>query len=87
MACFTKDFDERFYLGSGLYLSCEEVDFLLSNFDKGKKIVYEPIVTVYHRVNHVLRRFLGLYERCFVYKTCEFAYLTRCADKGLTCEA
>ena len=47
-ACFTKDFDERFGLGSGLYLSCEEGDFLLSNFDKGKKIVYEPIVTVYH---------------------------------------
>lgn len=39
-------FDERFGLGSD-FVCGEEVDFLLNNF-KGLKILYKPIVTVYH---------------------------------------
>ena len=49
---FRKDenilFDELFGLG-GVYQSCEENDFLIRYLKAGKKILYAPIVTVYHK--------------------------------------
>lgn len=40
-------FDERFGLGS-TFICGEEIDFLVTNFVEGSKILYTPHITVYH---------------------------------------
>ena len=43
----TVRFDELFGLGAH-FVCCEEVDFLIKLFRNNKKILYSPIITVYH---------------------------------------
>lgn len=40
-------FDENFGLGAK-YVCCEEIDFLLRAFHNGGKVLFSPIVTVFH---------------------------------------